>query len=103
MGVDPLDVNSTDATELATRRQDQKTGTFHVHPSGNNSTNFVPEPSTADLRNAGSRYNEDGVRGNNYVLSVGNNTVYIYNSNNGATGTVIATFPLKIFSTVKAE
>jgi len=87
-----------DQYDASYRSQDNKEGTFHVHPKGDGKTAFVQPPSGADLRNSVSR----GLPGNNYVLGAGNNTVYIYKPVNG-TGTVIATFPLNTFITVKAK
>lgn len=75
-------------------------GTFHVHPKGDNTVQFVQSPSQADLSNAVKRQNTLGISGNNYVLGAGNNTVTIYKSVNGA-GQVIGTFPLNAFISKK--
>lgn len=86
----------------AWRSQDKKEGTFHVHPKGDKTVQFVQPPSDADLRNSVTRQTTEGMKGNHYVLGAGNNTVYVYKAVNGA-GTVVATFPLNTFLTVKAK
>jgi len=94
-GKEGFDVATTAATM-------NKEGTFHVHPSGNGITRFAPNPSSADLRNANIREKSKGMEGNSYVLSPGNNTVYIYKADPSASrGTVIATFPLDKFRSIK--
>jgi RHS repeat-associated protein len=86
-------------------------GTFHTHPNGKvvngpgrntiggetTTSTFTDEPSNingqGDIPNA--QANSSFVKGNSYVLSQGNGTVYIYNGD----GT-IATFPLEKFTTI---
>ncbi len=62
--------------------------TFHSHCSGSkNGYNFVQEPSKTDISNAANR---GGLKYNNYVFGMRNNTVYIYNGNG-----VLATMPIQ--------
>ena len=89
-------------SNAAWRNQDQREGTFHVHPKGDNAVQFVQPPSGADLRNSVTRQTTEGMNGNHYVLGAGNNTVYVYKVVSGV-GTVVATFPLNTFLTVKAK
>jgi RHS repeat-associated protein len=70
---------------------DQKEGTFHVHPKGSGNVQFKNSPSPADLRNSVNRYN-NGMKGNSYVLTPRNNTVYIYRN-----GVVLKQYPLEKF------
>jgi hypothetical protein len=82
-------------------------GTFHTHPSGTNGnasfdqnpSNFVLNgerkgdiPAAQSWATPGNAYN---VTGNSYVLGTGDNKVRVYNQNG-----VIATFPLKKFTTI---
>ena len=97
VGVDVMTPGDQHNSKSAWRSQDQIEGTFHVHPKGDNTVQFVQSPSGADLRNSVSRH-QGGMPGNNYVLGAGNNTVHIYKA-----GTVLATFPLTTFLTVKAK
>jgi RHS repeat-associated protein len=105
---DPLDLMQASVVpgSAADPKQDKllphPEGSFHVHPSGTRrpgpntlggtSGSFNPEPTP------GSDYEEaSGYRGNSYVLSPGNNTVYIINKTSSAP---VATFPLKLFLTI---
>jgi hypothetical protein len=104
VGVNPTVPNVPAGREgvdvVATAATMTKEGTYHVHPSGDGATRFVPSPSNADLRNANTRATTMGMTGNSYVLSPGNNTVYIYRADaSGSKGTVVATFPLDKFRT----
>ena len=107
VGVTPTTVDVTgqgagkaNFENVATAATTNIEGTFHVHPAGDGTTNFVMPPSSADLNNAVSRSENLGISGNNYVLGAANNTVYIY-KDVGGTGQVIATFPLDKFTTIK--
>lgn len=74
-------------------------GSFHIHPSGTKqsgsvgrSGSFNPEPTpVVDYDEA------SGYRGNSYVLSPSNGTVYIINK---TSSTPVATFPLKQFLSI---
>jgi hypothetical protein len=103
VGVDPTTPGDQYKSQSAWRSQDQKEGTFHVHPSGTPQPGYIFEqpPSRADLRNVVTRATA-GITGNSYVLGAGNNTVSVYKAVNG-TGTVIATFPLQQFLTIKPK
>jgi RHS repeat-associated protein len=69
---------------------------FHVHPAGRvDGMIFGQAPSTGDKAGAVTD-SQLGIK-TNYVLGARNNTVYIYNSS----GTVVATFPLDKFRSIK--
>ncbi|MBS1918622.1 MAG: hypothetical protein JST17_00045, partial [Bacteroidetes bacterium] len=75
-------------------------GSFHVHPSGSkkNATigptgSFNPEPTNPQDYDVASGY-----RGNSYVLSPSNGTVYVLNKSNSSAP--VATFPLKKFLSI---
>jgi RHS repeat-associated core domain len=74
-------------------------GSFHVHPRGTRKSgdigptgSFNPEPTPGVDYNEASSY-----KGNSYILSPGNGTVYIIN---GSSNAPIATFPLKQFLSI---
>lgn len=106
LGVAVLDRHSKYDYQASWRDQDQIEGTFHTHPAGDNNT-FEPAPSNADLRNANFRARELGIKGDTYVLSIQTNTVHIIrpdaNAPEGSNATIIATFPLKKFTTITAK
>ena len=102
VGVDPTKAGDQYNSQSSYRSQDKIEGTFHVHPKGDASVQFVQSPSGADLRNSVTRSNTIGATGNSYVLAAGNNTVYVY-KNVGGSGQVVATFPLNTFLTVTAK
>jgi hypothetical protein len=102
VGVNPTQPADQYNSQSAWRSQDKIEGTFHVHPKGDATVQFVQPPSGADLRNSVSRSTTLGATGNSYVLAAGNSTVYVY-KNVGGTGQVVATFPLTTFLTVKAK
>jgi len=107
--IDPhASVNVFKASDPSTIKAGTIDGTFHTHPNGvvvessrdfntiggtTKTSSWETEPSTIDLSNAKS--NSMGVRGNNYVLAQGNNTVYIYNGNG-----IQATLPFKAFFSI---
>ena len=76
-------------------------GSFHVHPSGTRgggSNSLGPKGSFNPEPTPGVDYNEaSGYRGNSYVLSPSNGTVYIINK---TSSTPVATFPLKQFLSI---
>jgi hypothetical protein len=74
-------------------------GSFHVHPSGTKKTGTLGSTGSFNAEpTPGIDYNEaSGYRGNSYVLSPSNGTVYIIN---GSSSTPIATFPLKQFLSI---
>ena len=74
-------------------------GSFHVHPSGTRTSgtigpkgSFNAEPTPVVDYNEASNY-----RGNSYVLSPSNGTVYIINK---TSGTPVASFPIKQFLSI---
>jgi RHS repeat-associated protein len=76
-------------------------GSFHVHPSGTKSSGspgLGPKGSFNAEPTPGVDYNEaSNYRGNSYVLSPSNGTVYVINK---TSGTPVATFPLKQFLSI---
>jgi RHS repeat-associated protein len=74
-------------------------GSFHVHPSGTKKSGTIgPSGSFNAEPTPGVDYNEaSGYRGNSYVLSPSNGTVYVINK---TSGTPVATFPLKQFLSI---
>jgi hypothetical protein len=94
-GVNPLKTADSYSSKSDWRKQDKIGGTFHVHPIGDNTVKFVQSPSGADLRNSGTRF-DNGIKGNNYILGAGNNSVTVYKN-----GSVLATFPLNKFINIK--
>ncbi len=75
-------------------------GSFHVHPSGTRKSGTIgPSGEFKSEPTPGVDYNEaSGYRGNSYVLSPGNGTVYILNKSNSTAP--VATFPLKKFLSI---
>jgi RHS repeat-associated protein len=74
-------------------------GSFHVHPSGTRTSGTIgPKGSFNAEPTPGVDYNEaSNYRGNSYVLSPSNGTVYVINK---TSGTPVATFPLKQFLSI---
>jgi len=101
VGVNPLQPGDQYSSQAAWRKQDKIEGTFHVHPKGDATVWFVQEPSGADHRRAQERKANLGISGQHYVLGSGNNTVYVYKVGANGVSTVIATFPLDKFTTIK--
>jgi len=102
--VDPATPGDQYKGQEAWRSKDQKEGTFHVHFSGQAEPgyHFEQTPSPTDLRNSEERVTTEGMQGNHFVLGAGNNTVSVYKPVNGK-GTVIATFPLDKFISLKPK
>jgi len=101
VGVNSVEAGDQYASQADWRSKDKKEGTFHVHPKGDATVSFVMEPSGADLRRAQERKTDLGISGNSYVLGSANNTAYVYKVGSNGVATVIATFPLDKFTTIK--
>jgi len=74
------------------RSEDHIEGSFHTHAGGNGEQTFAQAPSTNDKELSKKH------PGNDYVLALGNETVYILKG-----GQTIGTFPLIPFLTTRAK